>query len=1121
MTGKYPSNPITTCKHPSPVFRRAPSFLKKAPLSVWTAVLLVCLLSPGIRSENYEELELSSRNLVLPENEQFNLGAKLFKEDGKKLAAWKAFQTFLFNYADSPLAADAQFMLAESIFAKAVEEMRSGTPPDEFAWHKDKRSGMKLLGKGFKKSFEGLRDLSAKISGEEAPAKEPDRIDVATFSEAVIQYDRVAKKYRKSGLADTALFRIAECYYNMGDYPNALLYFKELQKDHPQSYLVGESILGAAQCYIPGGDFGSAELEIKRLLTAYPSYQNTPSIQFILGIIRYQEGRYEEAVKHLESIQTPESIFYSGQALVKMGKALSATGKFKKVIAEFKDSRFAEQAAYLMGDSFFLSQNYQAAIAEFKQFIKAYPRSPLKEVALYRIGACSFLSKDYPGARQNFNLFINAYPSGEYVTLARYFIAESYRLAGQLKEAAFAYGQLISAMPNAPITANARFKLAWVTYLQENYASAADLFQKFVDWHPFHTWLPQAYLLMGNCYAFTGRVEQAAYDYQQAFDRAPKTELAEAAMALLNRTRYEQGSYGQLTSGYTYILKSLPPIESKWRAYSQLYLADSYYRQNLYKEAIGVFQTVVSLYPNHPAAIQALDGLSWCYFQLGDFDQAQKERERISGVRLPAGVHVAMPLSSTYELANALFNQKKYAEALKQYEKAIQESPSSEDVPDAIYRIGLCSYRQEFYSQAITTWQQLARRFPDHQLTEDAGFQIADTYFRAQKYDSAVETYRQIVARYPDHKDIVLATLRIGQSYYNAGDDKNAISELEAFLRKYPKDAKSPETLDLLEGSINRQEAANPALRPAGTAVLRGLISAFPNSPLASECQFRIARRFFSWKDYDGAAAEFEKVIVTYPDSSHMSESQFYAAECYYNLKKYDKAIPAFRRFVANFSDSEFSAAAWFHLGTSHFNTSDFEAAIEAYSSLIRLYPDSEFTSAAYNNLALAQKKMQKLTEAADTYSKLALNFPDDPYAVEALLESAKLKKELERYGEAILVFRDLENRFPPGDDRKLEVLASIGECYLASNDPEEAVRTFRALADAAGSNVNWKLEAFRQMGEIYEKQAKWSEAVSVYMEGGRTGGNPQVSKSFRDRAQYLKDAYLSGSDLKTTGQGQ
>jgi len=1071
--------------------------------------VLGTLASPLARTEPYKELELTSRNLVLPEVEQFNLGSKLFMEKNKKLAAWKAYQTFLFNYPKNPQAHEAQFMLAESIFQKALEEYLSGNPPDELEWRRTHKSKLKAIGKGFKKSLGGLKNLGNTLAGESKSLRDMEVIDSATFSEAIEQFKKVVQNYRKTGLNDTALYRMAECFYNIGDYPSALQIFKSIVKNYPQSYLTGEAILGVAQCYIPGGDFGSADLEIKKLLTTYPSYAENSQVLFIQGIIRFQEGKYDEAVKHFEPIHTDESIFYLAQTLSKLNHFVSAAANYKKILNDFKDSHLAEQAAFLMADAFLKSENYAGSIQEFKKFTKDRPKSVLAEAALYRIGTNFFLKGDYSAARESFNLFLNTYPTGDYASLARYMVAESYRMTRQFKEANFAYGQVISLLPNAPITANAKFRLAWITYLQKDYSNASDLFQKFVDWYPFHAWVPYAYFLMGNSYVTLEKPNQAILNYQQAFDKSSKTELGEASMGLMNRAHYIQGNYGQLTSGYVYLLKSLPPSKSPWRAFSQLYLGDAYYRQNLYQEAIGVFENIAALYPNHLVTLQARDGLSWCNFQLGNYEEAQKQRRLIPQVRLPEGVLAPPITASDYELANAFFNQKKYHEALETYSKFIRQTPNSPSVPEALYRMGLCYYRQEFYTQAIENWEDLVAKHPNHERTEEAIFQIADTYFRAQKYIKAIETYRRIVLQYPENKSIGEAYLRIGQSYFNAGDDTNTLTELALYLKKYPNDPKATATLDLLEASWDRAETARKEIsKTQGMQIFRSLISAHPASLVGQECQFRIARRFFNVQDYAQAAQDFEKLATDYPESPNVRESQFYAAECYYNLKQFTEATSAFERFLVNFPSSEFVQVAMFHKGTAQFNLERYDAAIESYRSLVQQFPDSQFASASLNNMALTQKTLLRLEDAADTYSKLALTFPADPYAQDALFEAGKIKRDLKQYAQAVLILKDLESKLPPNDERRLESLAIIAESYSAVNDADESLKTLKLLLENTPPQSPWKLEALRQMGEIYEKKESWSEAVSVYQEGGKFTSNPQVAASFRERANFLMKSY-------------
>lgn len=1081
-------------------------------------------------SASYEEMEMTSRNLILPEMEQFLLGSRLFFEKDKKVAAWKAFQTFIYNYPESKLIPDAQYMLAESIFSQALGELKSGAAPDEYAWEKSKKGGFR---KGLKKGFQGLKTIGAVVAGESAGNAEMDSIDKATFSEALIQYTVVQDKFRKSGLGDTALFRMAESHYNMGDYPKTLEIFKQIQKDYPQSYTVPEAILGVAQLYLASGEHGLAEAEIKKLISGFPSYERESRTRLVSGVILYQAGKYEECLKNLEDLNDAEALFYSGQSLIKLGKPVSATGKFKRIVDEYKDSTYAETAAYMVGETFFLSKNYLGAVQEYRKFLMSYAQSSLKEGVLYKIASSHFLRKDYPAARESFNLLLNSFPSGEFAPRARYFIAESYRMAKQLKEASFSYGQMISEMPNSPVTSNARYKLAWVTFQQENYSGASDLFQKFVDWHPAHPWVPQAYLLMGNCSLKLGRQEEAVQYYQQAFDRAPKTEIAEAALALLSRSYYEQGAYGQLTSGYTYILKSMLPTESKWRAVSQLYLADAYYRQKLYKEAISIFQSVVSLYPHHPAAVQAHDGLFWCYFQLGDYDKAQAERDKMGTVRLPEGVAAPTTTTGNFELANALFNQKKYNEAMDLYQKFIAESPNSKDIPEAIYRIGLCYYRQEYYSQAIATWEDLEKRYPTHERTEEAVFQVADTYFRAQKYDKAVETYRKIIATYPKNPNLMEANLKIGQAYYNSGEDDKALTELEAFLKKYPEDPKSVETLDLVEASLDRMAQRGEAGKRRGVTLLAGIVESFPRTKLAAEAQYRLARRFFNEKDYQNAASEFEKLNVNYADSSHIAEGQFYAGECLYLLKNYSDAIGAFQRFLKDFPTSEYAPAALFHLGTAHYNLQNFNDAIGAYQMLLTEYPSSEFAAAGLFNTALCQKKLLKLVEAADSYMKLALNYPQDPNAQYAMLEVAKIKQELKQHGEAVLTLKDLDAKIPAGSEMKPEVAFLIGDNYAANGDFNEAVSALNSVLSLQSSHAGpWKLEALRKLGEVYEKQEKWDGAAQAYEQGARLSGDAQISASFRERAKYLRENYLGSKaspsqtapkskPQKTTGGGR
>ncbi len=53
------------------------------------------------------------------------------------------------------------------------------------------------------------------------------------LKEAIKRFNDIVTYYPGNGLADEALFMLATCYYEEGDYPNALAYYKEFLVKYP------------------------------------------------------------------------------------------------------------------------------------------------------------------------------------------------------------------------------------------------------------------------------------------------------------------------------------------------------------------------------------------------------------------------------------------------------------------------------------------------------------------------------------------------------------------------------------------------------------------------------------------------------------------------------------------------------------------------------------------------------------------------------------------------------------------------------------------------------------------------------------------------------------------------
>ena len=613
--------------------------------------------------------------------------------------------------------------------------------------------------------------------------------------------------------------------------------------------------------------------------------------------------------------------------------------------------------------------------------------------------------------------------------------------------------------------------------------------------------------------------EKAIAAYKKVLDQSYQTELHETAIYLINRAYYVQKNYDQIISGYHYMLNSFPPSKSNWRAFAYLMIAEAYYQQGDFEDSKEIYETIINNYPESEAVFYAQDGMIWYFLQKGEyktaFQKRQKLKESLVGKKLET---TEMDVNRQYEIANGLFNQKKYAEALEVYESFVKDYPDNQFVPEGLYRIGLCYYQLEYYREAIDVWEKLSNTYKEHPSAVDALCKIADTYFRAQEYNTAITTYQRIAKDYSKNPNIKDIRLRIGQSYYNAMNDEKAIAEFQGFIDAYPDDPKASDALSAIEASLSRQERKLLASDTGSTTgnkeespdiavinMLRGFIAKYPKSKLAPEMQFHLAQKYFDLEQYVKAVEEFSRIAINYSDSKYMPNSQYLLGESLYELKRYEESITVYQRLIQNFPNHESIPAAMFHLGTSFYNLERLEEAVKIYQNITQNYPNTEYTSAALFNTALCYKKMSKLDETANAYQLFCQKYPDDDMTNKALLELAAIYRKQENFQDAIKTLNSLLGKVH--DEGKYEIIYNTGDCYLAMQDKEKAKLEYLKLKDSSPKTNTWRLTALIKLGEIYEEEEQWKKAIEVYEDIAKNTTKPEWKKAINQRIRLIKDA--------------
>lgn len=244
--------------------------------------------------------------------------------------------------------------------------------------------------------------------------------------------------------------------------------------------------------------------------------------------------------------------------------------------------------------------------------------------------------------------------------------------------------------------------------------------------------------------------------------------------------------------------------------------------------------------------------------------------------------------------------------------------------------------------------------------------------------------------------------------------------------------------------------------------------------------QYDWAMSFYNAKDYQRAAAEFEKLAKQYEFSEYASKAQYYVGLCYEDMNKYYIAYQNYQKAIDNFP----------HIA----NTEEILAREFAIGNIYLEKPGAK---------VLGTDIMAPLDRAVEIFKKVVENAPYGKYAEEAQFKMGEALKKSERYEEAVTAFHKIVEDYP---NSKFATKAMYEEslcAYKASLRPaydatatDNAIKTFEKFvyknkdADLA-KNADTTMKRLKdnvaeksfKTAEFYESQGKKQAAIIYYQE--------------------------------------
>ncbi len=768
--------------------------------------------------------------------------------------------------------------------------------------------------------------------------------DLLTYTEPLL------KRNNGAGLNEVALFT-AEVYYQQNQFARAIPYYKQYI-NVTGARAPGTVRFRYGQSLFRTGAYADAITQLKSLAggkdttaqyaahTLGISYLQTQNPTYALNAFD-QAGR----LSFNRDIQE-EARFNHAKLQLDLNKGADAVKELTAFIKQYPDSKFENEANELVGEAYFASNNYPAAIAYIEGLKRRTPKiNGTYQRLTYNQGVSDFNAERYPQAVANLDKSLRFPIDTELQQGAQFWKAEAYS-AGKQYDTAIPLYQSVS-KSGSPYADKSLYALGYAYYNKKDYPRALPYFRDFVsrggsDEDPAQ--VLDATIRLADAYFAAKQDETAMRYYDPAIARnAPDKDYAAYQKAVI--LSYV-GRDAEAKAQFEQVQRQFP--NSRFVDESLFQTANVDFEKGQYQAAIRGFTRVITEKPNSSLVPAALLKRAIAYGNVQQYDPAVADYKRILD-DYGDSEQAQSALLGIQNTLNDAGRPEEFSQVLGQYKKS---NPGSTDVERVQFDNAKNIYGNEKYPQAIQSLQAFLQEYPNSPNAAEARYYLAESYRLTGDATNALRYYNQVVT---DRQSayFVRAATRAADLETKAKNYPGAIRNYRLILSRA--DDKAAQVTAQL-GLMDTYLAAN---RPDSAAVIAREVAAGGSVVAGAQnrAQLTLGKVAFGKADYKTAQTEFEKTVALAKDVNG-AEAQFYLGDILYRQKKHKESIALLLKFNEDFGQFEYwKGKAFILVADNNVAQDELAQAKAVLNSIIENTSDQAIIAEAKQKLAALETK--------------------------------------------------------------------------------------------------------------------------------------------------------------------
>lgn len=770
------------------------------------------------------------------------------------------------------------------------------------------------------------------------------------FDDLLAYTEPLLKRNSSSALSEVALYT-AEVYYQQNQFAKAIPYYKQYVT------AAGTKAPGAVrfrygQSLFRTGAYTDAITQLKSLAggkdttaqyAAYTlgvSYLQTQNPTYALNAFD-QAGR----LSFNQTIQE-EARFNHAKLQLDQNNGADAVKELTAFLKQYPDSKFENEANELVGEAYFASNNYPAAIAYIEGLKRRTPKiNATYQRLTYNQGVNDFNAERYPQAVANLDKSLKFPVDNALQQAAQFWKAEAYSAGKQYDTAIPLYASV--AKSGSAYATKSLYGLGYAHYNKKDYTSALPYFRDFVSRGASADDAAQvqdATIRLADSYFAAKQYENALRSYDQAIaQNAPDKDYASYQKAVIlsyvGRDAEAKAQFDQVQRQYP---------NSRFVDEALFQKANVDFEKGAYQVAIQEFTKLIQDKPNSSLIPAALLKRAIAYGNVQQYDPAVADYKRILD-NYGDSEQAQSALLGIQNTLNDAGRPEEFSQVLGQYKKS---NPGSTDVERVQFENAKDIYANGKYDQAIQSLQTFMQDYPNSPNTNEARYYVAESYRQTNDPANALRYYNQIIA---DNKSdyLIRAATRAADLEVKQKNYPRAIRNYQIILSKANS---KPEQVSAQLGLMDTY-FAYPKLDSA--AILAREIAAGGNVVPGAQnrAQLMLGKVAYGKNDYKTAQADFDKTIALAKDVNG-AEAQYYLGEMLYKQKKYKESITTLLQFNEQFGDYEYwKGKAFILVADNNVALDELTQAKAVLNSIIENSSDETIVAEAKQKLATLEAK--------------------------------------------------------------------------------------------------------------------------------------------------------------------